>query len=231
MKVNIIKSYLKERKLTDDALMGVIDSDESYEFLADKLTLLDEIIAYINSYAWIKHNKIKDKVKFFVESGFDYELYCREYGVSYASAKNSGKYAYKLLINKLGENTLDLIKKGYLDEACSAFYVNSGKLKKEKFITQSLIDILPEPEFTAGLSFEDCRNELTILSNMSMWRLEYCKNKMNKDNMAYVLHLLEGTSKRADLFRPYLIAFLTNKITYEELLKAEEDIVENKLYN
>lgn len=230
MKFNVIKAYLSERKLTDDALMGVIDSDESYEFLADKLTLLDEIVAYIYSYDWIKHNKIKDKVKFFVESGFDYELYCREYGVSYASAKNSGKYAYKLLINKLGENTLDLIKKGYLDEARSAFYVSSGRLKKEKFITQSMIDILPESEFSAIISLDECKNELTMLLNMSIWHLNYYKSKMDKDRMAYVLHLLEGTSKRADLFRPYLIAFLTNNMTYEDLLKAEEDIVNNKLY-
>ena len=231
MKYNIIKAYQKEKKLTDDALSGVIDSDESYEFLADKLTLLDEIIEYIESYEWIKQDKVKNRINFFIESGFDYDLYCKTYKVSYESARNSSKYAYKLLEQKLGENTLDLIKKGLLDEARAAFYARTGKIKKEKYIIQSLIEILPDSEFTAGISLADCRNELTILYNMSMWRLNFYKYRMNKDNMAYVLHLLEGNSKRADLFRPPLIAFLTNQMTYEDLLKAEEDIVENKLYN
>lgn len=229
MRFNIIKEYRKERKKTDDALMGNIDSDESYEVLADKLGLLDEILEYINSYEWVRHKKVKNKIKCFIESDFNYDIFCKKFGISYTSARNSCKYAYKMLVKCLGANTLSLIKKGMIDEARSAFYISSGKFSKEKFLTKSLIEILPEPEFTASLSFEDCHNELMILSNMSMWRLEYYKGVMNKDNMAYLLHLLEGSSKRADLFRPYIISFLTNKISYEELLKAEADIVENKL--
>ena len=230
MKFNIIRTYRKERKITDDALSGIIDCEDSYEFLVDKLSLLDEILEYIESYEWVKQAKMKNRINFLVESGFDYDLYCKTYNVSYESARNSSKYAYQLLSSKLGENTLYLIRNGLLEEARAAFYVGTGKLKKEKFITQSLIDILPEPEFTAGLSFEDCRNELTILSNMSMWRLEYYKHRMNRDNMAYVLHLLEGSSKRADLLRPHIISFLSNNTSYEELLEIEKDILNNKLY-
>ena len=230
MKCNIIRELIREKNKTDAILQKTPETDDDYEFLTDKLSVIKELLNYVYSYTWVKQDRIKEKIKFFIESGFDYELYCKTYDVSYESARNSVKYAYGLLIKKIGENTVSLIKNDYIDEARAAFYSKTGRVTEERYISKGLIDILPEEKFSAGIPLEDCRNELIMLSNMSMFRLNRYKEVMDKDKMAYVLHLLVGSSKRADLFRPYMMAYLNNRLTYEELLKAEEDILNNHLY-
>ena len=230
MKCNVIRELIREKKKTNEMLQKTPENEDDYEFLTDKLSVIEELLDYVYSYAWVKQDKIKEKIKFFIESGFDYELYCTTYNVSYESARNSAKYAYSLLIKKIGENTVSLVKKGYIDEARAAFYSKTGRVTEERYISKGLIDILPEEKFTAGIGLKECHNELVMLSNMSTFRLCRYKQVMDKDKMAYVLHLLVGSSKRADLFRPYMMAYLSNRLTYEELLKAGEDILNNHLY-
>lgn len=230
MKINVIKDLIREKNNAEKKLSITPEQTEEYDNLCDKVDLLKEIIEYIKGFTWVKHVDTREKIKFLVESDFDFELYMDRFEVDYTSAKNLAKYCYKLLYQRIGENTLKLIKDGYLAEARSAFYVGIGKVKKEDYVIQSLIDILPDSKFTAALDLEECRNELTVLSNMSVWRLKYYDENIDKDKMAYVLHLLEGKSKKADLFRPYLIAFLQNKLTYEDLLEIEEEIKQEQMY-
>ncbi len=230
MKINVIKDLIREKNIAENKLNVTPEQTEDYEFLSDKVDLLEEIIEYVKDFKWVKHIDTREKIKFLVESDFDFELYMDRFDVDYNSAKNLAKYCYKLLNQKIGENTLKLIKEGYLTEARGAFYVGVGRVKKEDYIIQSLIDILPESKFTAALDLEECRNELTVLSNMSIWRLNYYDEKIDKDKMAYVLHLLEGKSKKADLFRPYIISFLQNNLTFEELLEIEEEIRQEQMY-
>lgn len=230
MKCNVVKELMREKNKTEDLLMKTPENEDDYEFYNDKLGVIEEILNYVKSYKWVKQEKIKEKIRFFIESGFDYDLYCKTYNVDYQSARNSAKYAYSLLTKKIGENTISLIKKDYIDEARAAFYVGTGLINKEKYIVKSMADVLPDEKFTAGIELNDCRNELVMLSNMSKFRLKKYLQVMNEDNMAYVMHLLVGTSKRADLFRPYIIGYLKNQITFEELVEAEKDIVNNHLY-
>lgn len=230
MKCNVVKELMREKAKTEDLIKKTPENEDDYEFYKDKLSVIEEILEYVNSYEWVKQKKIKDKMRFFIESGFDYDLYCKTYNVDYQSARSSAKYAYSLLTKKIGENTVSLIKKDYIDEARAAFYVGTGVIDKERYIVKSMAEVLPEEKFTAGIGLDECKKELIMISNMSQFRLSRYKQVMDRDKMAYIMHLLVGSSKRADLFRPYIMAYLNNRMTYEELLEAEEDIVNNHLY-
>ena len=48
--------------------------------------------------------------------------------------------------------------------------------------------------------------------------------KVDENKMAYILYLLQSDSKKAALFRPYLIALLTGELREQDLIEMEEDI-------
>ena len=48
--------------------------------------------------------------------------------------------------------------------------------------------------------------------------------------MAYCLHLIEGSSKKADDYRFYMIKYLMGTISLDDLFSVEEDIKKEKIY-
>jgi len=198
------------------------------EFVQQKRELLSEIIDYINSYKWLSGRILKEKVKCYLSCGFDYGFLCENFNISYDSARSSIKWASKQLRKRIGEHTLELIREGNIEEARLAFYIGTDVIKKEDFILNDLILELPEPQFTASLDFSDCKNELIILCNLSRARLKYYIDVMDKRKMAYLLHLMEGSSVRANTKRPLLLNYLTGGLSLNELIEEEEK--SNEIY-
>ena len=198
------------------------------EFMQQKKELLSEIVDYINSYKWLSGRKLKEKVKCYLSCGYDYDFLCKSFNISYGSARSSMKWASKQLRKRIGEHTLELIKNDNIDEARLAFYVGTNVIKKEDFILNDLISELPEPQFTASLNFSDCRNELIILCNLSRARLNYYIDVMDKRKMAYLLHLMEGSSVRANTKRPLLLNYLIGGLSLNELIEEEKNC--NEIY-
>ena len=173
---------------------------------------------------------IKEKVKFFIHSGYDYDSLCNEFNVSYDSARSSIKWASNQLRKKIGQYTLQLIKEDRIADAATAFYIGTGKIKKDDYIIKDLLCELPEEKFSAVLDLKDCRNELVILRNLSTERFNRYLEVMDKKKMAYCIHLIEGSSKKADDYRFYMIKYLMGNISLDDLLSVEEDIKKEKIY-
>ena len=133
------------------------DSDRDKE-LQTIIDLLEEIIEYVDSFDWLKKDKSKEKVQFFLESGEDYDLLCKQYDISKDTAYNTIRWASKQLRDKIGENTVSLIKDGYIEEARAAFYQGTGRLGIEKFVVSELLEHLPEPKYTTYY-LEECKTE------------------------------------------------------------------------
>ena len=55
----------------------------------EKRDLLEEIIDYVDSMEWLSRESMKNKITFFIKSGYDYSKFTEEFDVSYESAKNS----------------------------------------------------------------------------------------------------------------------------------------------
>ena len=200
------------------------DSDRDKE-LQTIIDLLEEIIEYVDSFDWLKKDKSKEKVQFFLESGEDYDLLCKQYGISKDTAYNTIRWASKQLRDKIGENTVSLIKDGYIEEARAAFYQGTGRLGIEKFVVSELLEHLPEPKYTTYY-LEECKTELTILRNFSLSIFKNYLKAMDAKKMAYILFLIEGKSKKSDLYRPYLIQLLEGKIKVDDLIEIGEEIQE-----
>ena len=76
--------------------------------LKDKQDLLRELVEYVNSMEWLSRVKTKEKISFFIKSGYDYNALCNELGISYVSAKNAVKWASKQLKAKIGKDTVGI---------------------------------------------------------------------------------------------------------------------------
>lgn len=201
------------------------DSDRGKELQTTK-ELLEEVMEYVDSFEWLKKDKSKEKVQFFLESGEDYDLLCKQYSISKDTAYNTIRWASKQLRDKIGENTVSLIRDGYIEEARAAFYQGTGRLGIEKFVISDLIEHLPEPKYTTYY-LEECKTELTILKNLSLSTLKSYTKAMDEKKMAYILFLIMGKSKKSDLYRPYLIQLLEGKLKLDDFLEISEEIEED----
>ena len=206
-------------------------SDGENALLAEmKKELLDEIVEYVDGYEWLHKKPLKEKVKFFIHSGYDYDSLCREFNISYDSARSSVKWASNQLKKKIGQTTLQLIKEDRITDAATAFYMGTGKIKKEDYIMKELLCELPKEKFSAALDLNECKNELIILRNLSTERFYKYLDVMDERKMAFCLHLIEGKSKKADDYRAHMIKYLMGSISLEDLFSVENDIKKEKIY-
>ena len=198
------------------------------EAVAAKRELLEEIVEYVNSLSWLSRAKTKDKVRFFIKSGYDYEALCKEFGITYESAKNAMKWASKQLKAKIGRNTIQLIKFGYIEEARIAFYVGIGKISRDNLFVSELNGILPESKYSAIYNLQDCIAELALLRKMSLAYLDKYAEGVDSSKLAYLLSLIEGDSRKATWLRPYIINMIQGYTKLEDLLAMEEKIKKEK---
>ena len=197
--------------------------------LADKYDLLNELVEYVNSMDWLTRVKTKKKISFFIKSGYDYEALCKEFDISYESAKNAVKWASKQLRRKIGKDTLKLIRNDFIEEARVAFYVGSGKISRENLFLADMVDSLPESKYSAAYDLQDCLSELVYLRKISLSYIDNHAEKVNLNKLAYLLSLIEGSSKKAVWLRPYIVSMLQGNMKIEDLLVMEEKIKEENL--
>ena len=197
--------------------------------LADKYDLLNELVEYVNSMDWLTRVKTKKKISFFIKSGYDYEALCKEFDISYESAKNAVKWASKQLRRKIGKDTLKLIRNDFIEEARVAFYVGSGKISRENLFLADMVDSLPESKYSAAYDLQDCLSELVYLRKISLSYIDSHAEKVNLNKLAYLLSLIEGSSKKAVWLRPYIVSMLQGNMKIEDLLVMEEKIKEENL--
>lgn len=196
--------------------------------VAEKRELLEEIVKYVNSMTWLSRKATKEKISFYIKSGYDYGALCEEFNITYEAAKNAVKWASKQLKAKIGRNTVQLIKFGYIEEARVAFYVGIGKISRDNLFISELNDILPESKYSAIYNLQDCIAELALLRKMSLAYLKKYSDKIDNKKMAYLLSLIEGESRKATWLRPYVINMVQGYIKLEALLEIEEKIKKEK---
>lgn len=224
---NYLRSLLNTYTITLQKLEIVETGSDRENTLLLAKDLLEEIIEYLKSYKWLQKKNSKEKIRVWIESGYDYNFLAEKFNISYDAAKMTVKWANGQFKKKIGENTLKLIREGLIDEARAAFYMGSGQLKAGAFVCSDCLENLPEPRYNI-YSLEECENELRILSFYSKARLEKYLEVIDEDKMAYVLWLLVGKSKKSDVFRPYIISLLNDDISPDDLIYIEDDIKRQK---
>ena len=220
---NIFKRLKNLHNSVDASLDACVSGSEEEMVYQETMDLIIEIEEFLYSFAWLRKQQAKDKLRIYLDSCFDYGVMCELFCITYEQAKNSVHWAATKFENNIGAHTLRLIEQGFLEEARAAFYIGTGKLKIEQMITEQCVDKLPSPQYNS-FSLSECKLELKVLRLISKSTLSTYLEKVNENKMAYIMYLLQSDSKKAALFRPYLIALLTGDLREQDLIEMEENI-------
>ena len=220
---NVFKRLWKLHNSTVNHLAACVPGSEEELLYQEDLALIEEIDLYLHSFAWLRKQQTKEKMRVYLDSWFDYDLLCEQFGISYENAKNSVHWAATQFENKIGWHTLKLIELGYIEEARAAFYIGTGQLKLEQLVTEQCAGKLPEPRFDI-FPLADCELELKVLRLISRATLAAYMENIDDKKLADLMYLLKGDSKKGALFRPYLLALLTGGLTEKELIEMETEI-------
>ena len=227
--VNTFKGLLRLSVRIETKLKHAVKGSIDEASLKDAQELIDELKNYMYSYTWLYKQKAKEKIKCFIESGFDYEAFMDEFRLSSYQARNAVSWANRQFKKKIGENTLTLLNQGFIDEARAAFYASSGQCTLQDMVLKECYDKMPESKL-CFYKLSDCELELRVLRIMSKANLDAYYNEVDMDHLAFLRYLLEGHSKRAELFRPYMVKLLMNELTVDELVAMEEEIERQIIY-
>ena len=203
-----------------DSSIPMSDDEAVYQ---ESLILLEEIDEYLHSFAWLRKQQTKEKMRAYLEGCFDYNLLCEQFGISYENAKNSVHWCATQFESKIGWHTLKLIEKGYIEEARAAFYIGTGQLKIEQLVTEQCAGLLPEPRYDI-FSLAECEQELMVLRLISRATISESVDSIDEKKMAYLMYLLKGSTKKGAMLRPYLIELLTGGLHEQDLIAMESEI-------
>ncbi|MBR1985135.1 MAG: hypothetical protein IKA31_05270 [Clostridia bacterium] len=226
---SVFKSLRKMAIETEKTLEKCPCGSQTEIMFKDKKYLIESIETYLKSYEWLKQKNIKEKIQFYIDNGYDYDLFCEHFGIPYVAAKNTVYYASKQFKEKIGANTIALLKLDKIQEAKASFKVASGNIKVKEYLFEEFAQYLPQKKFGV-YKLKDCKEELEILRVMSKVMADYHADIMDVNKMAFLVNLIEGKSRKADMLRPYLIGLMSYKYTADEVIEAEKNIDYENLY-
>ena len=158
-----------------------------------------------------------ERVRFFLKNKYDYTVFCKYFDITYDAAKVSISYANQRAREKIGENTVELILEGKIEEAKALFYFRSGQLKLRNFIVDSALPIIPPPAYM-NTSIKECETELRFLRVYTESMLDKRVDAIDTDKLAFLRYVLEGDNPKLTEERVELMELLKSKVDVDQYL-------------
>ncbi|WP_312753493.1 hypothetical protein [Rummeliibacillus suwonensis] len=171
----------------DVAILGV---QTNTDHTAEKLKLLQSIIAYVNSYEWLSHETSRKKLKAFLQSRYNYEMVAAEFNVSVKSLYVTVSYASDRLEKRIGTKTIDLILADDLETAEREFLLGTGKYTPTNLFISGMVEALNPPVKDSGVDFSTCERELKFLSSITKKRFNQIVKQLNITKIRHLLYIL-----------------------------------------
>ncbi len=185
--------------------------------------LIQEILDYINTFKWLKHEETIERIKFFLKSKYSYQEFCNHFKITYEAAKVCISYANQKAIEKVGRNTIDLILEGRVEEARATFYFRTGQLKLRNYVIDSALSEIPNPQHMT-VDIEDCKKELSFLRLYSQALIDSRVELLDKEKLAYIRYILEGDNPKLSEQRLLLMKLLSCQIKVEDFINEVKEI-------
>ncbi|MFI8711979.1 hypothetical protein [Brevibacillus brevis] len=187
-----------------------------------RLRLLMKLVAYVNGFEWLSHEKTRAKVKVFLQGRYRYREVAEQLGVSVSSLHKCISYAGERLRRSIG-GTLDLIKSGDLVGAEREFALGTGVLDSTNIFFRGIQERF-EPVKDAAIDLAHCERELSFLSYFSSRNINRLIGTLDERRVCHLLHiLLKGDStylhERNMLFR----CILDGELDASEAIKLLKD--------
>jgi hypothetical protein len=217
--VKEVQAKLKDRNLFNE--------EERY-LEKQKLETLMFFVEYVgNVDNYLSHKKSKERLSYLLKSGFKYQQTADYFKTSKNSIEALASYANKLLREKVGSDTIKLVREGRIEEARTHFSIAIGQVKpKEQFI-EGISKLFPESK-NAYISIEDCKVEMKFLLMFTHQNIEKLCKQINQEKIAHLLYILNSSDAKLTGERDLLYRLLKgefNKSKDEEYISVTNQIL------
>lgn len=194
---------------------------EHKDLLSSELQLLMEIADYVKNGAWLSP-KAMERL-----------CYCLKHSVSDCAAhfdcdkqsiySSMNKYSRKIE-QLLGDNIIDLIVSGKVEEARLQFDMATNALSFDKLFLEGFVNKLPNSRYSGDCLLSDCVQELTFLKAFSLANQYKMFKGLNKDKLAHIRYVLEVNDSDTVNERQILWEYLSNSSvgTADTVVKLKE---------
>lgn len=209
-----IEAHIKKAKLDSRNFKDV--DQKRYNRAMRQLEALTEILNYIKSGEWAATRKACDRLLYTMKNGISASA--THFGTSENSISASLTQYSNTIRKLIGNDTLDLIMNGDVEEGLIQFRCKSGTISFEKLLIDNPVQQMPKYALgTERYNLEECATELQFLYrylDVSFRReLEKCDAK----KLAYIRCLLNNSTVSV-YERAAVVKYLTGVMSYEELI-------------
>lgn len=210
-----LNSKLKNLECNDE-----IDSNE-YKLVSKKIRALNEILEYVNTYNWVSHKVVIDKIKFIRFCEYNYDEIQRELGLSEASLKSFMYRINKSLNSKIGENTIKMIlsDKDNWSDGLMQFRILSGVYDLSDVMVPECYSQLPEKKFST-YSLKECMAEIDFIYKYSNQGIKDAIGQLDMNKLAFLRYILESeTDKYRQEQKDLTLVLQGTNISYDEFIE------------
>ena len=230
--------FRKFKAFYDEVISIDMNSSTEYHIdakvLKQQKILLQKINIYLESYDWLKQQRVKERVSFFLQNNFSYKLlalkelndgtesveltkeeYSKILDAKYKAVKESISYAAERFLNKIGNSTLELIYEGNYQEARLNFQTSSGQIGLQDIFLESIIAKLPKGK-DGNIDMQDCISELRFLEEHTNKVIDNRLVTLNVNKLAQIQYMLITDKKKYAKLKTNLHKYFNSKITLEQ---------------
>jgi hypothetical protein len=215
----IFKEVVAEVKEVKERLAILGDDSSTAEQDKQRLDLLLRLVAYINSFVWLKKQSARRKLRDFLRSRYDYRKTAEKYGVTVGSMHMSVSYAANQLKKRIG-GAVDLLRSGDIAGAEREFEIVTGCY--DDLFLRVVRDHF-KPTKDAEVELGTCEKELSFLSAFVSRNIENLIAELDRRKVEHLLHILLKTDDRSySTIRSQLFRCLEGELEASEALALVE---------
>lgn len=181
-----------------------------------KYKALSEIWAYVRSGVWSPREETARKAVFILEHGRDIAIQKGIVKSAHSSVVLLGR-ANEYIGRKIEAQWIDDILQGNIHDTMLKFRLATGYLLASNAFVQEVSNLLPEGSSEPEYTLEECLTEIKFLAFYSRPILEKRFNSVDKDRLAYLVHLLNSYDPNKRLEQEGLYRVLNGEATADSL--------------
>ena len=211
---NVFRDLHILKSETNFALLRDSLDDETTYKMHFRNQLLTEIEMFMYGFSWLTKARIVKRIQTYRDCQFDANLAIVALNEKSLQAYNTALWnASRKFKSIIGENTLDLIKRGEDAVARRQFLIRVGNLNSTRLISDKVIELLPAPSVDNGFIFaSECKNELQFLKSLTLKNIESVVSRLDSSKLAFIRYLLDTTDSTYSIQRELVYQFLEGEI-------------------
>lgn len=162
--------------------------DEDLALEEKRLQLLMQLVSYVNSYEWLSHEKIREKVKCFLKSRYDYRLVAEQFGLPISNVHKCISYASDRLRKRIG-GVLTLICSNHLVDAERELAMVTGGVDPSALFVRGILERI-DCKKDAGIDLATCKREISFLSYFTNRNIDTLVESIDTKKLGHLLYVL-----------------------------------------